>query len=119
MSEERKKILQMLAEGKITVEEANELLNALNEGQERQSVSREAHFLRIKVWEDGKEKVNVNIPLSLAKMFMKFIPTEAKLQMESHDIDLNAIIRDIQNGAPAGKLVEIVDDGDRVEIYLD
>lgn len=120
MSEERKRILQMLAEGKISAEEAEELLTALDGDQSRQPVvQKEARFLRVKVWEDGKEKVNVNVPLSLAKLAMKFIPADAKAQMDKKDIDLSEIIREIQHGTPAGKLVEVEDEGTRVEVFVD
>lgn len=119
MSEERKKILSMLAEGKITAEEAEELLNALYNEKDRTSPSkREARYLQIKVWEDSREKVNVNLPISLAKIALKFIPTEAKQTMEQQNIDIDAIIQEIMNGAPAGKIVEVNDDGNRVEIVI-
>lgn len=119
MSEERKKILSMLAEGKITADEAEELLNALyNEKDRTVSSKREARYLQIKVWQEGKEKVNVNLPISLAKIALKFIPTEAKETMEQKNIDIDAIIHDIMNGAPAGKIVEVNDEDDRVEIVI-
>lgn len=124
MSDERKRILSMLAEGKITADEAEELLNALySEKDKQQPIRKEAKFLRIKVWENGKDKVNVNVPLSLAKVAMKFIPEEAKDQMSAKQIDLDEIIREIQCGASAGKIVEVEDEEDgkmvRVEIYID
>lgn len=120
MSEERKKILSMLAEGKITAEEAEELLNALyNEKDRSMSPKREARFLRIKVWEDGKEKVNVNLPISLAKIALKFIPTEAKHSMEEKNIDIDAILQEIMSGTTAGKIVEVDDEDSRVEIIID
>ncbi len=120
MSEERKRILQMLADGKITAEEADELLVAMVDGKIKPQSSRNTpQFLRIKVWEEGKDKVNVNIPLSLAKIAMKFIPTEAKEKMSKNNIDLETILSEIQQGTPGGKIVEIDDDGDKVEIYID
>lgn len=120
MSDERRRILEMLAEGKVTAAEAEDLLNALYaEKDKQQPVRKEAQFLRIRVYEAGKNKVNVNVPLSLAKVAMKFIPDEAKNQMADKNIDLDSIIREIQNGVPAGKLVEVEDDDERVEIFID
>ncbi len=120
MSEERKRILQMLADGKISADEADELLATLGSEKESKSIARkEAKFLRIKVTEFGQEKVNVNIPLSLAKLAMKFIPNDAKMKMEEKEIDLDEIIREIQYGAPAGKIVEVEDGEDRVEVFIE
>lgn len=120
MSDERRRILDMLAEGKITAAEAEDLMNALYAEKDKQVPTRkEAQFLRIRVSEAGKNKVNVNVPLSLAKVAMKFIPDDAKNQMADKNIDLDAIIREIQCGVPAGKIVEVEDGEDRVEIFID
>lgn len=119
MNEERTRILQMLAEGKISVDEAEELLATVEVEKEQPPAHKEAKFLRIKVWEDQKEKVNVNLPLSLARLAMKLIPNDAKVKLEEQEIDLNAIINEIQYGASAGKIVEVEDGADRVEIYIE
>lgn len=120
MSEERKRILEMLAEGKITATEAEDLLNALYADKDKQApIRKEAHFLRVRICEGGKSKVNVNVPLSLAKVAMRFIPEDAKMQMADKNIDLDDIIREIQNGVSAGKIVEIEDDDTRVEVFVD
>lgn len=121
MSEERKRILSMLAEGKISTDEAEELLRALTVDKDKNVTARkDAKFLRVRVIEaGGKTKVNVNVPLSLAKIALKFIPDDAKEQMASKSIDLDEIIKEIQNGAPAGKIVEVDDGQDRVEVYID
>ncbi len=120
MSEERMRILQMLAEGKITAEEAEALLSAMvDEKVVHQPKKSSAQFLRVKVWEDGKDKVNVNIPLSLAKLAMKLIPSEAKSRINEHNIDLDMIISEIKQGAPGGKIVDIEDGETRVEVYVD
>lgn len=119
MNEERKRILQMLAEGKISVDEAEELLATVEDERDTPVAHKDAKFLRIKVWDDGQEKVNVNLPLSLAKLAMKLIPGEAKMKLEEQEINLNEIIKEIQHGASAGKVVEVEDDGNRVEIYVE
>lgn len=119
MSEERKRILQMLAEGKISADEADELLTTLGGEKDKPIARKEAKFLRIRIWEDGSDKVNVNIPLSLAKVAMKFIPNEAKKQLSEKDISLEDIIREIQYGAPAGKIVEVEDEESRIEVFIE
>lgn len=121
MSEERVQILNMLRDGKITVEEADRLLEAVNEQARPAEGTAEvgggkARFLQVRVWEEGKSKVNVNLPLSLAKLAMRFIP-RAALQAGEHKIDIEEILAAIQQGA-GGKLVEVEDGKDRVEIIV-
>ena len=76
MSEERKKVLEMLAAGKITAEEAERLLDKLacapsSQSAEPQGSSASASqgpakskFLRIVVDAPGREQVNMRVPLS-------------------------------------------------------
>jgi len=79
MSEERKKVLEMLAAGKITADEAEKLLdklgnNASNEtpGAETPPVSAatgtaKPKYLRILVDQPGHKQVNVRVPLSFVR----------------------------------------------------
>lgn len=139
MSEEKKRILEMIQEGKITPAEGLELLNAFDESAQpakRQNSGSNKRFLRIKVYTDKAVKVNVNIPLALMKvaskfanMGMKYIPDEARQEMEKKGIDLTQIdIEELINGIDQGildeKLVDIdVDDPNegkvRVEVYVE
>lgn len=82
MNEQRRQILQMLAEGKITADEAERLINALERARpeapptaEPPPVARPAarpKYLRVMVrWTDdgadGPGKINVRIPLQLLR----------------------------------------------------
>ena len=94
MSENQRKILQMLAEGKITVDEASRLLSALGESMDAQTSEKRSEktrsgdpkYLYVRVqpkegaphsehWRHGPHgepgKVNVRIPLSLVRAGMK------------------------------------------------
>jgi len=140
MSDEKKKILEMIQEGKITAAEGIELLAAL----EDTNVTNKAvvsprlnkRYLRIRVYTDKAVKVNVNVPLALMKLASKFaatgikyIPDEAKQEMERKGIDLSQIdveelVNMIEQGLVDEKLVDIdVDDPKegkvRVEVYVD
>lgn len=76
MSEERKKVLEMLAAGKITAEEAERLLDKLSGAPSSQSAEPQGSsasaspgpvrpkFLRIVVDAPGREQVNMRVPLS-------------------------------------------------------
>ncbi len=115
-SEERMQILTMLKEGKISVEEAARLLEAVESGTRSVDASSAADHIVIKVTEHNVERAHVSIPLHLARIAWKFIPKDA-LQV---DIDFNAIFTSIQAGA-RGKLLEIdqPDEKQKVEIFLE
>jgi hypothetical protein len=79
MSEERKKVLEMLAAGKITADEAERLLDKLAGNASNATASAETpsasaasgsakpKYLRIVVDQPGREQVNVRVPLSLVR----------------------------------------------------
>jgi len=140
MSDENKRILEMIEEGKITAAEGLELLAALDhtEVRTKQVVNPSLHkrYLRIRVYTDKAVKVNVNVPLALMKVAskfaaisMKYIPDEARKEMEKKGIDLSQIdveelVSMIEQGCVDEKLVDIeVDDPKegkvRVEVYVD
>ena len=97
MSEDRQRILNMLKDGKVSVEEADELLKALAEpageagGGELMAAGgsgRKLKYLRVQVEpENGraKERVNVRIPLALVRAGAKLttmLPQEARDKMD-------------------------------------
>jgi hypothetical protein len=111
MSEERRQILAMLAEKKITVDEAERLLNALNEPEETRESSTEdlkaaavakkknPKFLCVQVLpknRDGKrgEKVNIKVPLFLLRTGLKLkgvLPEEVREKLGDKGIDLTGL----------------------------
>lgn len=87
MNEERKRILEMLSEGKIDTEEAEKLLSALSENYEniQESTKKEPRYLRIMVEpspkSENKDRVNVRVPIKLIRAGLKlasFIPNDAR-----------------------------------------
>jgi hypothetical protein len=79
MSAERKRVLEMLAAGKITAEDAERLLDKLEGSASDQTGSKEKteegsaaapkkqRFLRIVVERPGQDRVNVRVPLSFTR----------------------------------------------------
>ncbi len=125
MNDEKKKILKMLDEGKVTVEEAEGLLDKLGEsrGGEETGVgpvekSRKARALRIVVIEDGEEEVNISIPLKLVKMFETLLPSKAKEKLDEKGVNLDVVLDAIEEETVDGKLVDIHDEDTHVEIKL-
>jgi hypothetical protein len=80
MSEERKKILEMLANGKISVEEAERLLSAISESDGESSPGEKPGLSKLKylrvVVEPGPgsekdERVNIRVPIKLIRAGIK------------------------------------------------
>lgn len=79
MSEDRKRVLEMLASGKVTVDEAERLLAALGAAPspppEDAAPARAGRYFRISVRKTAKEgpgkNVDIRIPLSLVKGGMR------------------------------------------------
>jgi hypothetical protein len=98
MSDNKKRILEMLAAGKISVDDASRLISALGEEgspvaeKDRPVIERKIRYLRVVVnhlKEDGSnkpEKVNIRVPVALIRAGMKFsslIPPEASEQVDN------------------------------------
>lgn len=121
MSEERQKILRMLEEGKITVEEAARLIEAVEPPASvgKAPSGEKAEFLRVLVCENGQEKVKVNVPLALARIALKAIPNSARQQINAQGVDIDQLLSGIVDNLRPGKLVEVQDGDDRVEVYIE
>ncbi len=121
MSEERNRILQMLADGQITAEEAGRLLEALEGGAvEAELVSRKgpARLLRIYINDPDGTEVKVNLPLALARFALKFIPKEQQRQIAEAGFDIDELLTSLRSDMPEGKLVEI-NDADGTEVLIE
>lgn len=112
MNENRRKILEMLATGKITAEEADRLLAAMEKGADPAGAppaagpARKPQFLRVLVEDMGHKgpvKVNVRVPMQLLRAGVRLaslIPPEARdkvnwqLRREGVPFDLNQITPD-------------------------
>lgn len=94
MNDQRSKILSMLAEGKISVDEAERLLDALQGGtiqsvgsaaQDATGVAKKkAKFLRVHV--DGDEKVDIKLPMQLLRSGLKLsklLPGHARARVDA------------------------------------
>lgn len=122
METEKKQILEMVRDGKLSVDEAQKIMEAMDEGDQSTrcaAVSRPARFLRVRVKEEDGARVNVSLPLSLVRVLWKFIPRDAVRELEGQNIDVDSILRAIDEGAQ-GNLVDVEDeDGTRVEIVVE
>lgn len=105
------RILRMVSEGKITALEAEKLIEAI------EGVRPQAKEITLLVFEKEKEKPNVriNLPLSLARFAMNFVPASV---LAKQKIPADTILKALDEAQP-GKVFEVKDEeGKKVEIYL-
>ncbi len=121
MKEERVRILKMLEEGKISAEEAENLLSALEGGAKGKPSGKKLRWIRINVFdkEGGKQTMNASIPLSLASIAMKFVPLKVREKMESEGLDVDSIVEDIKAGVQDGKIVDIDEEAEKITISIE
>ena len=124
-TEERMQILKMIEQGTISAKEGAELLRALDKGKSS-SYSPEPlkggsnpRWFRVRVTDlaNGRNKVNVNIPIGLVQVGLKM---GARFAPEVEGVDFEQIMEAIRNGQQ-GKIMDVTDDegGERVEIFVE
>jgi hypothetical protein len=106
MNEERKQVLEMLAQGKISAEDAERLLDKLEVGDAGDSAETSASasagtekplklkFLRIVVDSSEGDKVNIRIPLALIRTGIKLttlLPNDVNEELDRKGVDLSKL----------------------------
>ncbi|MBI2324323.1 MAG: hypothetical protein HYU87_05125 [Chloroflexi bacterium] len=131
-TEEGRQVLELLAQGKIDAEQAYRLLRALGDirdappapppppadrGHDLPPATR-GRVLRIRVSEHGKQKVNVAIPLAIARIGKMKLGASGLVRghLQKFGLDLDELLREVES---AGRIVDINDDEDRVEIFVE
>lgn len=127
MKEEVKRIMQMVEEGKIGSDEATELMGALNGSEKSEDTSSEQSYMgrsvKIRIKEEDKERVRLNIPIKFVKWVLKTghgiaqaVP-DAKPYIE--DIDLDVVMDAIDNHE-TGKIIDLTtEEGQEITIYIE
>jgi hypothetical protein len=139
MSQETRKVLEMLASGQITAEDAEKLLEKLNgsagpstsalpaaASPDAAGVAPKLRFLRVVVDSPGRDQVNVRVPLSFLRAGMKLlgvIPPQVSEKLAAKGVDLSAL-RDLKGGELVDEIKELhvdVDgkDGEKVRVFCE
>ncbi len=139
--EERLKILEMVKDGKITPEDAAQLLDAINAGsaaatrgsgprrpyapddpgrlEAAYGSGRKPRFLRVRVTDtdSGRPRVNVRLPISMVSVGLKM---GSKFAPQVEGLDAEQLMQIIESGE-LGQIVDVVDDedGEHVEVFLE
>lgn len=128
--EDKKRILKMVEEGKITAEEALKLLQALesdvkpekitinnDEFFNIQSNDKAGKMIYIRVKDSSGSKVRVNVPIDFIKI-MGGIDRVCNGKLDKYNLEMDKIIEAIDNGY-VGRLVEVdTEEGDKVIIEI-
>lgn len=136
MSEDRKKVLEMLAEGKISVDETERLLEALKKKVTETSpqtaltdtLNNLPKYLFVKVDAVDGDKVNIRVPLKLVKAGIKLqalLPQDAQdkinAKLNEKGIDLEDFkaenFKDILDALAEFQVNVDDSSGDKVRIY--
>lgn len=147
-TEEGRQILQLLAEGKIDADQAFRLLRAIGDiddpagpkpprppgppgppGLGRLDGSREGgpgapaswmrgRVLRVMVTSAGKSKVNIAVPLAIARIGKAKLATSGlvKGHLAKFGLDLDELLDNVQH---SGQLIDVSDGDDRVTITVE
>ena len=140
MNENRRRVLEMLSEGKVSVEEAERLIALVEEDADVVRPAQEAlptrtgpaRYLRVTIDSNGSgEHVNVRVPLALIKAGVKLhtlVPDQAAtginkaLKGNGIDVDVhNLRTEDLEQliDALSEFEVDIQDGDDRVRVYCE
>lgn len=119
MNDEIKRILRLLEEGKINSQQASDLIDAVKDEKNTsvQSAATDKN-LKINVLKEGKNKVNLSIPLRFARAIMR---ATGKLPVKVHgvkEIDLKVLKNAIETGADGRILDFKTDEGHHVEMII-
>ncbi|KUP08867.1 hypothetical protein Q75_01995 [Bacillus coahuilensis p1.1.43] len=121
MKEEITKVLDLLEAGKVSREEASELISALNEAPVAR-VENSAYMkksLRVIVDSEDGDKVNVNLPLKLVKSLHGAIENMPAVKQHLQGVDISLILDAISNNVE-GPIVDIKGaDGESVSVVIE
>ncbi len=116
--EERLRILEMLREGKLSVEEADRLLAALQ--PERPSAGPRGRLLRVRFEGQRGEEVKFAVPLSLADMVLRYLPKGLRVTVNNQEMDVARLLAEVRDSGTLGKIVDVTDSrGGHVEIIVE
>ena len=123
MKEEVKRILKMMEEGKIDLDKASELIEAINKPSNAQQLSTSGNIdkmLKVRVLSATKDTVNVNVPVKFLKAIGNAV-NNIKIPgiSDAEGIDIKMIMEAIDSGLE-GKIVDVKSSsGDIVEVSIE
>lgn len=133
-TEEGRQILQLLADGKIDPDQAFRLLRAIGDidrdagpppphappppGPPPAASWMRGRVLRVTVTSGGKNKVNIAVPLAIARIGKAKLATSGLVRghLAKFGLDLDEVLDNVQHSGP---LIDVSDGEDRVTITVE
>ncbi|MGH9644512.1 MAG: SHOCT-like domain-containing protein [Terriglobales bacterium] len=148
MNAERKKILEMLVEGKITADDADMLLDKLSGSASSEAKAKtdaaaatkpeagpggkttdggaKPRFMRIVIDKPGQDQVNVRIPLAFTRAgsnLLAVLPTQVREKLSERGIDIGALCamnaKDLNDAVENLNIDVEKSDGKKVKIFCE
>ena len=106
---ERRSVLELLVTNSIDIDEALELLAALDDTPtvSNTPVMRKARAVHITVERPDAKNINVTIPASLTKIALKLMPKDMREQLTSQGIDPDTVKQLLAGELPIGRLLDL------------
>ncbi len=123
MNEEVKRILKMVEEGKIDIDKAGDLIDALNKSATALPLNTSKNLdkmLKVRVLSATKDTVNVNVPIKFLKAIGNAVNNIKIPGISDEDgIDIRMIMEAIDSGLE-GKIVDVKSsNGDIIEVSIE
>lgn len=132
-NEERLRILRMVASGKLSPTDAEELLDELEPETRQEESTSAVHFqevteapksvsrqsLVIRVVEGGQSKVDVRIPFALAQAAGAFLPGKAQRYLAAYGVSLENVLERLGNLPANGSLIHVEEGNDVVHVAVE
>ena len=128
VASEQRRILDLLAAGELTADEAAELLEALDvmgappppppAPPKPKGIARVLRINIHSVNSTDESTLNLNVPLGLAKFAYRFIPKEARGHLDNQGIDLDELLGSLDGDFPSGPLVSVEAGGATDEVTI-
>lgn len=126
MKEEVQKILSLLEEGKISKEQAGQLIDALNHTKEQTTdtskVSDKARKFKVHISDENHHNINLNLPISWVSFGLKFVSEHDQficIGGKSIPIDKKLLMEAITNPNYRGTLVDIQQDQSHIQVVVE
>ncbi len=116
------RVLRLVSEGRLTAEEAGPILNSLastgdgparpaERAQDGSGGNMPARALRVEITDRGRTVINLRVPLSLGRAALNRVPGISELTSDR--------IREAIAAGIKGPIIDIDDEGDRVQISIE
>mgnify|MGYP004704453707 CR=1 FL=1 len=126
MKEEVQKILSLLEEGKISKEQAGQLIDALNHTKEQTTdtskVSDKARKFKVHISDESHHNINLNLPISWVSFGLKFVSEHDQficIGGKSIPIDKKLLMEAITNPTYRGILVDVQQDDSHIQVVVE